>query len=63
MDSKGLQFQCEKCGAAIPYEGISLPGRTCPHCGADRPHTLKGIRCSHSYAFFGVACLWIDQPF
>jgi len=37
-----MKLPCEKCGELIEYDGVSLPGQTCPHCGAKRPHTLKG---------------------
>ena len=42
QDRKGWMLPCEKCGEIIKYDGVSLPSHTCPHCGAARPHTLKG---------------------
>ena len=52
-DRKGWKLPCEKCGAVIEYDGVSLPGKTCPHCGASRPHTLKGNPMLPFLFFFG----------
>ena len=48
-----MKLPCEKCGAVIKYDGVSLPGQTCPHCGAKRPHTLKGSPLLPFLFFFG----------
>tara|TARA_Y100000766_G_scaffold262649_1_gene254056 strand:+ start:118 stop:960 length:843 start_codon:yes stop_codon:yes gene_type:complete len=53
MNRKGLQLPCEKCGEVIKYDGVSLPSQTCPHCGAKRPHTLKGNPLLPFLFFFG----------
>lgn len=53
MDRKGLQLPCEKCGAVIEYDGVSLSSQTCPSCGAKRPHTLKGSPLLPFLFFFG----------
>ena len=53
-DREGWKLPCEKCGAVIEYDGVSLPGKTCPHCGAKRPHTLKGNPLLPFLFFFGA---------
>jgi hypothetical protein len=53
QETKDLKLPCEKCGELIEYDGVSLPGKTCPHCGAKRPHTLKGNPLLPFLFFFG----------
>ena len=52
-DRDGWKLPCEKCGAVIQYDGVSLSGQPCPHCGAKRPHTLKGNPLLPFLFFFG----------
>lgn len=48
-----MKLPCEKCGELIEYDGVSLPGQTCTHCGAKRPHTFKGSPLLLFLFFFG----------
>ena len=63
MNRKGLQLPCEKCGEIIEFNGISLPGQTCPKCGADRPHTFWAHPIVPFLFFFGgCICLSVINP-
>ena len=53
QDREGWKLPCEKCGAVIQYDGVSLSDQPCPHCGAKRPHTLKGNPLLPFLFFFG----------
>lgn len=63
MKRKGLRLPCEKCGEIIEFHGISLPGQTCPKCGASRPHTFWAHPIVPFLFFFGgCICFGMINP-